>query len=167
MFWSHILNKIMKRIIFLLTFILLLISCGSEDDICTNGEASPRIKMKFKTSETDKLKTLDSIFVSVDFGAGVKSVLKQKFPTDSILIPLRVDDATYTDIYVKLASKGDSSKIRINYTTKSVYVSPACGIKKTYENLNPVLEKSNPVLKLEQTQNQITNEAKTSLYLIF
>ena len=157
----------MKKVVFFLTLILLLFSCSSEDDICTNGDASPRLKMKFKTSETNKLKTLDSIFVSVDFGTGAKSVLKQRFPTDSILIPLRVDDAPYTDIYVKLGSTSDSSKIRINYTTKSQYVSPACGIKKTYENVNPVLEKASPVLKLEPTQNQITNEAKTSLYLIF
>lgn len=142
-------------------------SCNSDDDICTSGEATPRIKIKFKSLETNKLKTLDSIFVSVDFGTGAKNVLSQKFPTDSLILPLRVDEAPYTDIYVKLGSKLDSSKIRINYTTKSQYVSPACGIKKTYENLNAVLEKSNPVLKIEQNQNEITNEAKTSLYLLF
>ncbi len=159
----------MKFLNFFLSLILFvfLYSCSSDDDICTSGEATPRIKMKFKSLGDNKLITLDSIFVSVDFGAGAKNVLSQKIPTDSIIIPLRVDDAPYTDIYVKLGSKLDSSKIRINYTTKSQYVSPACGIKKTYENLNSVLEKSDPVLKLEQTQNQITNEAKTSLYLIF
>lgn len=145
----------------------MLYSCGSEDDICTSGEATPRIKIKFKSLSNNKLITLDSVFVSVDFGTGAKSIIKKTFPTDSVIIPLRVDEALYTDIYVKLASKGDSSKIRINYTTKSQYVSPACGIKKTYDNLNAVLAKPNPVLKLEQTQNQITNEAKTSLYLDF
>lgn len=144
-----------------------LANCSNEDDICTSGEATPRIKIKFKTAD-NKIKTLDSIFVSIDFGSGAKSILKQTFPTDSVLLPLRVDDAPYTDIYVKLASKAvDSSKIRINYTTKSQYVSPACGIKKLYENLNPVLEKANPVLKIEKNQTQISNEAKTSLYLIF
>ncbi|SEF99528.1 hypothetical protein SAMN05421847_1229 [Halpernia humi] len=147
-------------------FCLSLMNCSNEDDICTSGEATPRIKIKFK-SQDNKLKTLDSIFVSVDFGSGAKNILSQKFPTDSILIPMRVDDAPFTDIYVKLASKADSSKIRINYTTKSQYVSPACGIKKLYENVNPVLEKANPVLKIEQNQTQILNEAKTSLYLIF
>ena len=157
----------MKKLIFFSIFSLLFTSCNSDDDICTSGEATPRIKLKFKSQDNLKLKTLDSIFVSVDFGAGAKSVLKQKFPTDSVVIPLRVDDAPYTDIYVKLASKGDSSKIRINYTTKSQYVSPACGIKKTYDNLSSILMKSKPVLNLEQTQTQITNEAKTSLYLIF
>jgi hypothetical protein len=142
-------------------------NCSNEDDICTSGEATPRIKIKFKTSD-NKLKTLDSIFVSIDFGSGAKKILSQKFPTDSILLPLRVDDSPFTDIYVKLASKAaDSSQIRINYSSVSKYVSPACGIKKNYENLNPVLVKPNPVLKLEQTQTQITNEAKTSLYLIF
>ena len=157
----------MKKWLLFSLLSLLLFSCSSEDDICTSGEATPRIKLKFKSQNNNKLKTLDSIFVSVDFGGGAKNVISRNFPTDSIVIPLRVDDAPYTDIYVKLASKGDSSKIRINYTTKSQYVSPACGIKKTYVDLKPVLEKSKPVLNLEQTQNQITNEAKTSLYLIF
>lgn len=156
----------MKNIFFLFLLSLSLFSCNTDDDICTSGEATPRLNIKFKTSD-NKLKILDSIFVSVDFGNGIKSVLKQRTPTDSILIPLRVDDALYTDIYVKLGPKADSSKIRINYTTKSQYVSPACGIKKTYENLNPVLEKPVPVIKLETTQTEITNEAKTSLYLIF
>ncbi|SFI25820.1 DUF6452 family protein [Halpernia frigidisoli] len=163
----------MKKIFLFSLFSLVLFSCGSEDDICTSGEGTPRIKIKFKTQANNKLKSLDSIFVSADLGSGVQPVLAQKFPTDSIVIPLRVDDAPYTDIYVSLASKVPAgqvlnvSKIRINYTTKSQYVSPACGIKKTYENLNSVLINPNPVLNLEQTQTQITNEAKTSLYLIF
>ncbi|WP_417427855.1 DUF6452 family protein [Halpernia sp.] len=158
----------MKRLVAITFVLFFLFSCNSDDDICTSGEATPRIKIKFKNLATNKEITLDSIFVSVDFGKGAKNVISQKFPTDSVVLPLRVDEAPFTDIYVKLASKSlDSSKIRINYTTKSQYVSPACGIKKTYEDLNSILEKTNPVLQIQQTQTQITNEAKTSLYLLF
>lgn len=157
----------MKKLAVFIGILTLLTACNADNDICLNSDATPRVKIKFKNASNNKVKTLDSIFVSVDFGTGTKSILKQKFPTDSVLIPLRVDDAPYTDIYVKLASAGDSSNIRFNYTTKSEYVSPACGIKKSYQNLKIKLEKSAPVLGLEQTQNEINNEAKTSLYLIF
>lgn len=157
--------KILRYLAALL-FCISLLNCGGEDDICTSGEATPRIKIKFKTTD-NKLQTLDSLFVSVDYGGGQKTVINGQTAVDSILLPLRVDDSPFTDVYVKLGAKLPVSKIKINYTSTSQYVSPACGIKKLYENLNSVLETPNPVLKIEQNQTQITNEAKTSLYLIF
>ena len=80
---------------------------------------------------------------------------------------MRVDDSPYTDVYFRLADKGAESKVRINYTTKSTYVSPGCGIKKYYENLTSELTTPTPVQKLEDGQNQIENEDKTNLYLLF
>lgn len=158
----------MRKIILFLTLMLTLVSCGSEDDICTSGEATPRIKIKFKTAANNKILTLDSIYVSVDLGNGPRTIIRQNSPSDSIIIPLRVDDSPFTDIYVKLGpTRTDSAKIRINYTTTSQYVSPACGIKKSYENVNSVLQKNVPVVGLEQVQNQIINEQKTSLYFLF
>jgi len=145
--------------------VLLMISCGNDDDICTSGEATPRMKMKFKTDE-GKRKTLDSLYLSVDYSSG-KSLVYTGKNVDSVLVPLRVDDQLYTDVYVKLTKKGTESKIRINYTTKSEYVSPACGIKRTYENLETELLQPDPVTSTEKNQNQIVNEDKTHLYLIF
>jgi hypothetical protein len=57
----------------------------------------------------------------------------------------------------------------VNYTTKAVYVSPGCGIKKTYENLNSVLTTSAnaPVKAIQAGQNFIENEDKTNLFLLF
>ena len=59
--------KIFRFIAFFLSF-LFLVTCGSEDDICLGGEATPRVKLKFKTLATGKLKTLDSVFVKIDYG---------------------------------------------------------------------------------------------------
>lgn len=142
----------------------MMISCGGDDDICESGEGTPRMKITFKKG--NKIEKLDSVKVYVDYG--VRTVdLGWSRNTDSILIPLRVDDSPYTEFFVKTQRKGDSSKVRINYSTKSVYVSPGCGAKLNYENVSGQLLKSNPVVKVESGQNFIQNEEKTNLYLVF
>ncbi|MBU4537281.1 MAG: DUF6452 family protein [Weeksellaceae bacterium] len=148
-------------------FLLSLFSCGSDDDICISGEATPRMKLKFKTKSTGKIKTMDSLFVNVDYGNGPVPVIATKTKTDSVFIPLRVDDVAFTKIYVGISKAAVTSEVKINYTTKSQYVSPACGIKKIYENVNAVLEVPNPVVEVEQNQTQITDESKTHFFLLF
>lgn len=157
-----------RRSIFLvLLSSMMLLSCGSDDDICLSGEATPRMKLKFKTQSTGKLRTLDSVFVNVDYGSGAVPVITSRIKTDSVLIPLRVDDAVVTDVYIGLSSAAVNSKLKVNYTTKSEYVSPACGIKRVYENLNGQLETRGKVQAIEQNQTQITDEAKTHFFLLF
>ncbi|WP_213277170.1 DUF6452 family protein [Chryseobacterium indologenes] len=147
-------------------FLGMLFSCGGDDDICESGEGTPRMKVAFRSLSTGKETTLDTLYVAVDYGAG-KVDLGKVAKIDSRLIPLRVDNSPYTDVYFKLTSKGAESKVRINYNTKSTYVSPGCGIKKSYENLTSELVTPNPVQKVEIGQNQIENEDKTNLYLSF
>ncbi|WP_228435802.1 DUF6452 family protein [Chryseobacterium pennipullorum] len=145
-------------------FIGMFFSCGGDDDICESGEGTPRMKVSFKSN--GKETTLDSLYVAVDYGSG-KVQLGGLGKIDSWLIPLRVDNSPYTDIYFRLTNKGEESKVRVTYTTKSYYVSPGCGIKKSYENLSSELVTPNPVQNLEAGQNQIENEDKTNLYLLF
>lgn len=155
------------RIFLVSVFLFSLFSCGSDDDICVSGEATPRMKLKFKTKSTGKVKTLDSLFINVDYGKGQVPVIAAKTKTDSVFIPLRVDDVPFTKIYVGLSRAAITSEIKVNYTTKSEYVSPACGIKKVYDNANAVLEVPNPVLEIEQNQTQIIDESKTHFFLLF
>lgn len=154
----------MKRLLSLFLLAAIVISCGSDDDICESGEGTPRLKVMFK--KNDKTTALDSIKVSADLGSGVVDFGWTKNAT-SVLVPLRVDDAPYTDMYFKTTKKGDSSKVRVSYTTQSIYVSPGCGVKKNYENVSFQLLKTNPVINLESGQNFIENEEKTNLHLIF
>ncbi|GAA5100401.1 hypothetical protein GCM10023210_38900 [Chryseobacterium ginsengisoli] len=149
-------------------FISLLFSCGGDDDICESGEGTPRMKFSFLTAETGKEKTVDSLYVAVDYGSG-KVQLGGQAKITSRVIPLRVDDSPYTDIYFRITNKGVESKVRVNYTTRSTYVSPGCGIKLNYENLNSVLDLTTtfPVKSLQAGQNFIENEDKTNLYLLF
>lgn len=155
------------RLLYFFLISLFLFSCSSEDDICVGGEATPRMKIKFKTLANGKFKTLDSVFVKVDYGNGAIPVLANTFRTDSITIPLRVDDTPFTKIYVGLSRAAVNSAVKINYTTTSEYVSPACGIKKSYQDVSSVLETPGSVLSLEQNQNQIVDENKTHLFLLF
>ena len=155
------------KIFLVSVFLFSLFSCGSDDDICVSGEATPRMKLKFKTKATGKLKTMDSVFINVDYGNGQIPVIAAKTKTDSVFIPLRVDDAPFTKIYIGLSRSAITSALKINYTTKSEYVSPACGIKKVYEDASAVLEVPNPVIDTEQNQTQITDESKTHFFLLF
>ena len=83
------------------------------------------------------------------------------------MIPIRVDDAGFTELWVRKTEKGSVSKIKLNYNTTSEYVSPACGFKRLYQNLTGTPETPNPVTKVELNQNQIINENKAHLYLVF
>lgn len=150
-----------------LLLLLLIVSCGSDDDICLSGEATPRMKLKFKTQSTGKLRTLDSVFVKVDYGNGLVPVIAARTRTDSVFVPLRVDDASVTKVFVGLSSTAINTEIDVRYTTKSAYVSPACGIKKVYENVSATLSGAGNVLGIEQNQSQITDESKTHFFLLF
>lgn len=154
----------MKRLLSFFILSVMMISCGGDDDICESGEGTPRLKVTFKNG--DKITKLDSLKVYVDYG--VRTVdLGWSRNVDSIFIPLRVDESPYTDLFVKRTRKGDSSRVRVSYSTKSIYVSPGCGAKLNYENVSGQLLKSNPVIKLETGQNFIENEEKTNLYIVF
>ena len=144
----------------------MLTSCENDDDVCVSGEATPRLKIKFKSAD-NKVLTLDSLYLDVDYGNNNILTVVRAAKVDSALIPIRVDDASFTELYVRKTKKGRVSKIKLNYNTTSEYVSPACGFKRLYQNLSGSLETANPVTKVELNQNQIINENKAHLYLVF
>ena len=144
----------------------MLTSCENDDDVCVSGEATPRLKIKFKSAD-NKVLTLDSLYLDVDYGNNNILTVVRAAKVDSALIPIRVDDAGFTELYVRKTKKGSVSKIKLNYNTTTEYVSPACGFKRLYQNLSGTLETANPVTKVELNQNQIINENKAHLYLVF
>ena len=144
---------------------LFLSSCQGDDDVCVSGEATPRMKVKFKSAD-GRVATLDSLYVDINYGSGLVNVIKAK-SIDSVTIPLRVDNNPFTEISLRTSEKGSASKIKVTYSLKSDYVSPACGFKRLYENVGGTLETPNPVIKIEQNQDQIIDENKTHFYFIF
>ena len=155
------------KVILLSLFLISLFSCVIDDDICIGGEATPRLKMKFKTQSNGKLKTMDSLYIKVDYGSGPVSVVASKSKIDSVTIPLLFFFLLFTKIFVGTAKDEITSEVKITYTTGSEYVSPACGIKKIYDNVNGVVEVPNAVLNIEKNQNQIIDESKTHFFLLF
>lgn len=144
---------------------LFLSSCQGDDDVCVSGEATPRMKVKFKSAD-GRVATLDELYIDVNYGSGLVNVIKAK-SVDSAMIPLRVDNNPFTEISLRTSEKGSASKIKITYSLKSEYVSPACGFKRLYENVSGTLVTPNPVIKIEQNQDQIIDENKTHFYFIF
>ena len=144
---------------------LFLSSCQGDDDVCVSGEATPRMKVKFKSAD-GRVATLDSLYIDVNYGSGLVNVIKAK-SVDSVMIPLRVDNNPFTEISLRTTEKGSASKIKVTYSLKSEYVSPACGFKRLYENVGGTLVTPNPVIKIEQNQDQIIDENKTHFYFIF
>ena len=155
----------MKRFFILLVVSLFLVSCGSDDDICTSGEASPRVKIKFRDTDNKTYK-IPQIFVDADYGNGMVTVVTAA-NVDSVFVPLRVDNSPFTKIQVRQTATGLASAITLNYTTKSEYVSPACGVKRLYEDIKGSLDSPNPVVDIQQVQTQIINEDQTHFYFIF
>jgi len=156
----------MKNLILVFGFLFLLTSCGGDDDICLNADSTPRLKVKFHDAQ-GRLISLDSLYTYVDYGNPKLTNILSAKDVDSVLIPLKVDDSPYTDIYFKRRINGDSSKVRINYDSKAIYVSPACGFKKNYENLKAEVLKSNPVSSVEQNNTSLTDETTINFYLRF
>lgn len=155
-----------KGLLIALWAALTLVACNSDDDICTNDERSPRLKLKFK-DQNNKLKTLDTLFINVDYGDGERNVIART-QVDSVLVPLRIDGAPYTDLKIFTSRKATSAALlRVNYTERLEYVSSACGIRKLYEKVSPQLLAPSPVTDIEPIQKEILNEDKTHIYLVF
>lgn len=141
--------------------------CNAEDDICQSTESTPRMKVKFKTQSTGRLKTLDSVFVSADLGAGFTPVIAQKYKTDSIFLPLRIDGTPFTRYQIRLSQKADAAAFQLNYTTEKVYVSPACGYKLLYHDLTGAVDNGSFIKGTEVAAQNILDENKTNLFLLF
>lgn len=156
----------MQKIFFLIGFLLLLTSCGGDDDICLNADSTPRLKLKF-INASGQLLRLDSLYIDVDYGgSALKNILSQA-NADSVFVPMRIDESSYTDIYLRLRKAGNRSKIRVSYDKKAIYVSPACGFKINYDNLKSELLQANPVQNVEQNQTSLSDESKINFYLRF
>lgn len=122
--------------------------------------------MKITFKKDGKISDVAKIKIDADYGSGVIAVGTYT-NVDSVFVPLRVDESQFTDIYVKTIDTEDSTRVRVNYTTKSIYVSPGCGVKRNYENVNSVLSTPNSLKSVEQGQNFIENEDKTNLFFNF
>lgn len=156
----------LKKILFTTSLLALLCSCGGDDDICLSTDSTPRLKLKFKNLGGQFVQ-LDSLYIDVDYGKTSNTNVLTAARVDSAFVPLRIDDNPYTDVYIRTRKNGNQSIMRINYQSKAIYVSPACGFKKNYENMAAELLQSLPVQSIEANNTTLSNEASTNFYLRF
>lgn len=156
----------MKNVLWIFGVLMLLTSCGSDDDICLGQESTPRLKLKFRNAN-NQLYTADTLYVDVDYGKKTLTNIIYAANVDSVFVPLRIDESPYTDIYFRTRREQAGSKLRVNYDKKSIYVSPACGFKINYENLKGTLLQSNPVQDIQTTNTTLTDENSINFYLRF
>lgn len=157
----------MKNLIWVFGVLLLLTSCGSDDDICLGEESTPRLKLLFRNANNQDI-SLDTLYVDVDYGKdSLTHIITAAANKDSVMVPMRIDDSPYTDIYIRQRLVGPTSKLRINYDKKAIYVSPACGFKINYENLKGAILQGNPVQSIQSNNTSLTNENSTNFYLRF
>ncbi|WP_028123440.1 DUF6452 family protein [Epilithonimonas tenax] len=157
----------MKNLLWIFGFLLFLTSCGSDDDICLGEESTPRLKLLFRNAN-NQLTALDTLYVDVDYGkTELTSIITGSANVDSVFVPLRIDESPYTDFYVRRRKAGPTSKVRISYDKKAIYVSPACGFKINYENLKAELFQTNPVQSVQPNNTSLTDETNINFYLRF
>jgi len=139
----------MKKIITVITFLLLAISC-EKDDICTTANAdTAHLKIKFYDQlDQETLKPVTNLLI-----VGIDNALSYGIEStrDSISIPLRIlknntsyklikdyainDNATPGDTSDDFAT-GNEDVIVLNYKNEELFISKACGFKNVFNDVN-------------------------------
>jgi len=158
--------KYLKYFFYLLPLCFAFIACNQADDICTEG-GTPRMKVKFK--KDGKLYTVPNLHAAIIYGEDTIDVSRQDtLSVDSLMIPLKVNGEGFTDLLLKTEKEGKASKIQITYKETSEYVSPGCGIRKIYDDVEGSLISPDPVTSIESNNsNQIHDENETVFYFHF
>ena len=118
----------MRKIWFFFLFLFLNTSC-EPDDVCSEANLStPQLVFRlYDSSQPNEFKTVDTLrFMGLNGKAALEFV-----NTDSIAFPLQVNA---NKINAELTiSNGITDRIKIDYLTKDVYLSRACGFQTTFQ----------------------------------
>ncbi len=163
--------KRLKIFTFLIPLIVILFAC-EKDEICVD-ENTPRLIIRFyDAEETDELKPVRQLAVRVD---GVDEFYLSdhiSIATDSVVIPIRVEqDITRIELVLDGADldieNDNSDFINLDYTREDMFVSRSCGYKTLFYDVNENFELDTDnwiknILTVETPQN-ITDEYEAHL----
>ena len=118
----------MRKIWFFFLFLFLNSSC-EPDDVCFEvNPSTPHLVFRlYNSSQPNEFKTVDTLRI-MNFG---DQGLLEFINTDSIAIPLKVS-ASKTNADLTIAD-GVTDRFEIEYLTKDVYLSRACGFQSTFQ----------------------------------
>jgi hypothetical protein len=144
-------------------FIIALTSC-ERDDICTEA-ITPHLVVRFYDSanptQTKNVSNL-SIFVdSLGTDVLIGSVISS---TDSIAIPLRIDeDLSKIKLSKNISGTDLADDFKLNYSRSAVFVSRSCGFKTIYENLTVSDLTTNWIQNISVNKSIIDNETEAHI----
>lgn len=156
--------KNLLKISAILTVFLAFWACQDDEEICAE-DTTPRLVVQFYDTSTQKVKTLDSVYVSSNF-LGTTTYAYAK--ASKIYIPL--SGAAATDKIKLKLKKNDTSadEITINYTPVEKYQSKGCGFGYTYQGVSSTLTTPAPnVQSITQNLTTIDNESEAHLYIYY
>ncbi len=129
-----------------LIFLLILCSWACEkDDICVDGDTPLLIIRFYDSNDTTELKKAPSLRV---IGLGQNSTVDtfaDRSATDSIAIPLRVNQAETGFVFILNSADTDDEEtgnidtLRFGYEIREVFVSRACGFVANFDSLQATL----------------------------
>lgn len=109
---------------------LVFLNYGCEpDDVCSEANPSnPQLVFRlYNSSQPNEFKAVDTLRI---MSLGDQAPL-EFINTDSIVVPLQVNASKInTDLTI---SDGVTDRIEIDYLTKDVYLSRACGFQSTFQ----------------------------------
>lgn len=143
---------------------IFALSC-EEDDVCV-GEGTPFLTVVFRNNLGTENQS-DTLTIEADISSSFENpdTIYLKSFTDSIKLPLGGLDETRTFYRIKRRSNSTTDLLTVDYTTKTEYVSKACGFRVTYENLGYTTT-FNHIQAIEPSEsNVLTDETTTNLFI--
>ncbi len=156
-----------SKIVFFLMIVITAIYACEKDEICLE-ENTPRLIIRFyDNEEPDKFKKVSNLAVRVE---GIEDYYLDgsiSIATDSIVVPIRVEqDFTKIELVLNgndLDSENDNADfINLTYNREDKFVSRSCGYKALFYDVETSFETDddnwiNSIITVETPQN-ITNE---------
>lgn len=158
----------MKKRILILGIIfsaLFAVSC-EEDDVCV-GEGTPFLTVVFRNLATQENLTDSLLVVRLDANFENLDTIYNYQLLDSIKLPLGGLDESVSHFRIKRRRTGALDTLTVNYSTKSAYVSKACGFRITYENLDYESTFNHIENITPEESNVLENESATNLYIYY
>lgn len=147
-------------------FSMIAVSSCEEDDVCLGSEGTPQMTVVFKSIYTQQNQS-DSLYIDlVDTNLENPINIYNGVYSDSLKLPLGVLENSNSIFRIKRRSYGLEDYLTVNYETKSVYVSKACGFKLTYDQVN-YTSTTNDIINIQPVTTTIENETVANLYVFY
>ena len=147
----------MKKVVFFLLSIVLLITSCEKDDFCIDP-ITPNLVLRFyDINDPTTVKSVSNLSI---WPEGVQDTLVLNTTLDSIAIPLDVNNS---ETVYNFRRGTDIDQIAIQYTVDEIFVTRSCGFKANFLDLNGILETTSWIQAIDIISQSI--EDQTSAHI--